>query len=180
MVEITHKKSQLPSLPRFPEPIFERAFWPFSRSTHPWFRMDPFEEMEKSWAAYQDYLERAFHGLPDSLKKFTVDISCDLADKGDKFVLTADLPGMDKDEVKINVTDNEIEIFAEHKESKEEKKKGYLRQERSHVRYERTLSIPEEIVGSKVTAKVQNGILTVELPKKVPTKIESPIPVKVE
>lgn len=180
MVEITHKKSQFPTLPRFPEPFFERAFWPFSRATHPWYRMDPFEEMERAWNAYQDYLDRAFRDLPDSLKKFTVDITCDLADKGDKFILTADLPGMDKDEVKINITDKEIEISAEHKESKEEKRKGYVREERSHVRYERNLSIPEEVVGSKVIAKMQNGILTVELPKKTPTKVETPVSVKVE
>ncbi len=180
MVEITHKKPQFPLELGLPEPLFERRFWPFSRFTHPWFRADPFEEMEKAWAAYQGYLDRAFRDLPDTLKKFTVDITCDIADKGDKFVLTADLPGMDKDEVKINVTDNEIEISAEHKESKEERKKGYIREERSQVRYERTLSVPEDVVGSKVTAKMQNGILTVELPKKVPTKIESPIPIKVE
>ncbi len=180
MVEITHKKPRFPLETRLPEPFFERRFWPFSRSIHPWFRADPWEEMEKAWSAYQDYLDRAFRDLPDSLKKFTVDITCDLADKGDKFVLTADLPGMNKDEVKINVTDNEIEISAEHKESKEEKKKGYIREERSQVRYERTLSVPEEVVGSKVTAKMQDGILTLELPKKVPTKIESPVSVKVE
>jgi HSP20 family protein len=135
--------------------------------------------MERAWTAYQDYLERAFEDVPSLMKKFTVDITCDLADRGDKFVLTADLPGMEKDEVNINLTDNEVEISAEHRESKEEKKKDYIRQERSQVRYERTLSVPEEIVGSKVTATMQNGILTVELPKKATTKIESPISVKV-
>ncbi len=180
MVKITHKKQQFPTLPRFSEPLFERSFWPFSRFTHPWFRMDSWEEMERAWTAYQDYLERAFEDLPRSMKKFTVDITCDLADKGDKFVLTADLPGMEKDEVSVNVTDGEIEISAEHEESKEEKRKDYIRQERSQIRYERTLSVPEEIVGSKVTAKVSNGVLTVELPKKTPTKVEAPIPVKVE
>jgi hypothetical protein len=48
------------------------------------------------------------------------------------------------------------------------------------VRYQRSLSIPEEIIGSKVTAKMSNGILTVELPKKIPIKVEEPILVKVE
>lgn len=180
MVKITYKKPQFPILPRFSEPLFERRFWPFSRFTHPWFRMDQWEEMEKAWTAYQEYLERAFQDIPSSMKKFAVDITCDLADKGDKFVLTADLPGMEKDEVNINVTDGGIEISAEHKESKEEKRKDYIRQERSQIRYERTLSVPEEIVGSKVTAKMTNGVLTVELPKKTPTQVEAPISVKVE
>lgn len=180
MVKITHKRPPFPALSRFPEPLFERSFWPWSRTTHPWFRTDPWEEMEKAWSDYLDYMERAYRDLPTGMAKFTMDITCDLADKGDKFVLTADLPGMEKDEVDVNVTDSQIEISAEHKESKEEKKKDYIRQERSQVKYERTLSVPEEIVGSKVTAKMINGVLTVELPKKTPTKVEAPLTVKVE
>ena len=180
MVEITHKKSSLPTLPGFQDPFFDRAFWRFPRGMRPWFGGDPFEEMERAWGSYQEYLDRAFANLPDYMKKFTLDITCDLADKGDRFVLTADLPGMEKEEVKVNVTDHRIEISAEHKESKEERKKDYLREERSHVRYERTLSVPEDVVDSRVTAKMQNGVLTVELPKKTPTKVDNPVSVKVE
>jgi len=87
---------------------------------------------------------------------------------------------MEKDEVNVNVVDNEIEISAEHKESKDETKKGYVRKERSEVRYYRSLTLPEDIVSTKVTAKMNNGILTVDLPKKVPTKMEEPITVKVQ
>jgi HSP20 family protein len=109
-----------------------------------------------------------------------MDVSCDIADKADRFVLTADLPGMAKDEVTINVIDNEIEISAEHKEAVEEKEKGYIRKERSETRYYRRLSLPEEIVSSKVTAKMTNGVLTVELPKKTPTKVEQPVAIKIQ
>ena len=180
MVRITHKPRVPALMRRSIDPWYERSFLPLARVTHPWFRMDPWEEAEGAWNDYLEYLERAYADLPSSLRKFTMDISCDLADKGDRFVLSADLPGMERDEVDINVTDGEIEISAEHKESKEEKKKDYIRKERSQVRYQRTLSIPEEIVGSKVTAKMNNGTLTVELPKKTPTKVEAPIQVKVE
>jgi HSP20 family protein len=178
MVRVTHR-------PRFPllkkrfDPWFESSIFPFSRTTHPWFRADPWEELELTWGDYLDYMERFQEEFP-SMKKFTRDITCDLADKGDRFVLTADIPGMEKEEVNVNVVDNEIEISAEHKESKDESKKGYVRKERSEVRYYRSLSLPEEIVSSKVTAKMNNGILTVELPKKIPTKIEEPVTVKVQ
>ena len=180
MVKITQKRPQFPALSRFPEPLFERSFWPWSRVSHPWFREEPWQEMERAWSEYLDYMEKAYRDLPSGMGKFTMDITCDLADKGDKFVLTADLPGMEKDEVSVNITDSQIEITAEHKESKEEKRKDYIRQERSQVRYERTLLVPEEIVGSKVTAKMTNGVLMVELPKKTPTKVEEPLTVKVE
>lgn len=55
------------------------------------------------------------------MQKLTKDIYCDVDNRGDKFVLTADLPGMNKDEISINILDSQIEISAEHKESKEKK-----------------------------------------------------------
>lgn len=96
------------------------------------------------------------------------------------FVVTADLPGMEKDEVGINILDSELEISAEHKESKEEKKEDYISKERSQVRYRRTIALPNEIVGSKVTAKMTNGILTIDLPKKNPAKTEESLSVKIQ
>jgi HSP20 family protein len=177
MVKITHKP-KFPSLRRFTEPWLESSF-PFSRTLHPWFRMDPFEDLERTWGDYLDYMEQFFAKTP-SLQKFPMGITCDLADRGDKFVLTADLPGMEKDEVDINVLNSDIEISAEHKEAKEEKEKDFIRKERSHVRYYRSLTLPEETVSSKVTAKMINGILTVELPKKIPTKVEEPAQIKVQ
>jgi HSP20 family protein len=160
-------------------PWFETSTLPFSRFMHPWFRYDLMEELERSWEDYNNYFERFISDLP-SLRRVTMDVSCDIADKADRFVLTADLPGMAKDEVTINVIDNEIEISAEHKEAVEEKEKGYIRKERSETRYYRRLSLPEEIVSSKVTAKMTNGVLTVELPKKTPTKVEQPVAIKIQ
>jgi HSP20 family protein len=178
MVKITHK-AKLPTQ-RFTERWFENSF-PFSRTLHPWFKIDPVEEMERAWGDYLDYMEQFFtNNRSTSLQKFPMSITCDLADRGDRFILTADLPGMEKDEVAINILNNEIEISAEHKESKEEKEKEFIRKERSHVRYYRSLTLPDEIVRSKITAKMNNGILTVELPKKTPTKVEEPVQIKVQ
>lgn len=179
MVKITHKP-RMPAMFRpFMEPWFETSILPFSRLMHPWFRFDLMEELERNWEDYNNYIQRFVSDLP-SLRRLTLDISCDIADKGDRFVLTADMPGMEKDEVNINVVDNEIEISAEHKESEEEKKGDYVRKERSETKYYRRLGLPEEIVSNKVTAKMTNGVLTVELPKKTPTKVEAPISVKVQ
>lgn len=179
MVRITHKP-RLPSLKRFTDPWFESALFPFSRMNHPWFRLDPIDELDHFWGDYLDYMERYFRDVPETLRKFTTSIRCDLADKGDRFVVTADLPGMEKDEVDINILDSELEIFAEHKESKEEKKEDYISKERSQVRYRRTIALPDEIIGSKVTAKMANGILTIDLPKKNPAKTEEPLSVKIQ
>jgi HSP20 family protein len=74
-----------------------------------------------------------------------------------------------KKDIDLNITDNSVEISAEHKEEAEEKKKNFLRKERSEVSYYRTLPLPEKIVSDKATAKLTDGILNIVLPKSRPT-----------
>ena len=83
-----------------------------------------------------------------------------------------DVPGIKKSEVKLNVSDNSVEISAEHKEESEEKKKNYLRKERSQVSYYRSLPLSEKILSDKVTAKLVDGILDITLPKSKPTETQ--------
>lgn len=78
--------------------------------------------------------------------------------------------GNKKNEIKLNVTKNSLEISGEHKEEHKEKKKNYLTKERSQVSYYRTLPISENIVASKVKAKLNDGVLDITLPKSKPTR----------
>ena len=84
-------------------------------------------------------------------------------------MITADMPGIKKDEINLDVGDDYIDISAEHKESEEEKKKKYIRKEHSKVSIHRRISLPERVKSSDAKAKQNNGILTVELPKEKPT-----------
>lgn len=95
--------------------------------------------------------------------------ACDLVDEGDKFVVTADMPRINKDEINLDVGDDYIDISAEHKESEEEKKKKYIKKEHSEVSIHRRMSLPGRVKSSEVKAKLNNGILTVDLPKENPT-----------
>ena len=115
--------------------------------------------------------ERSFSALP-VLTIPPIHISspsCDIADEGDRYVVNADLPGVSKDDVKLDVSDNALEISAEHKEHEEEKKKNYVRKERRFVSYHRTLPLSEKVDSSKAKATLNNGILTIEVPKQSPT-----------
>jgi len=96
-------------------------------------------------------------------------ISCDVLDKGDHYVINAEMPGVSKEDIKLNASDNNVEISAEHKEESEEKKKNYIRKERKTLSYYRSLPLPEKVDSSKAKAKMNNGILTVEIPKINPT-----------
>jgi HSP20 family protein len=97
---------------------------------------------------------------------------CELCDIGDKYELQLEVPGIDKDKIDVKATKNSIEISGEQSEKTEEKRKNYVFNERTYRSFQRRIPIPEEIVPSKIDAKMNNGILQIQLPKKVPTKSE--------
>lgn len=93
--------------------------------------------------------------------------SCDIVDEGKQSRVKMDAPGIKKNEINLNVTDNSIEVTGEHKE--EEKKKNFLRKERHSISYYPTIPLSEKIIPGKVKAKLTDGILEVTLPKSKPT-----------
>ena len=97
----------------------------------------------------------------------------ELADRGDKYEVLAELPGIEKDKIDINASKYNVEISAKHSEKTEEKGKRYVYNERLFRSFYRNIFLPQEIVPSGVSAKMDNGILKLDLPKKVPTKAES-------
>jgi len=96
-------------------------------------------------------------------------MACNLVDEGDKYVVTSDMPRIKKEEINLSVGDDYIEISAEHKESEEEKKKKYVRKEQSEISVHRRMSLPEKVKSEGVKAKLEHGILTINIPKQEPT-----------
>jgi HSP20 family protein len=89
----------------------------------------------------------------------------DLAETEDELVLTADLPGMDEDEISIEVKDRVLTIAGERSSSSEEKDRGYHRLERSHGRFARSLTLPSGVDSERVAASFDRGVLEVRIPK---------------
>ena len=105
-------------------------------------------------------------------EKSTAMSSCktDIRDTGDSYVLEAELPGFQKDEIKISVESDTLTLSAVHKEKTEEEKAKdgtYLRRERSTSSYEQKLDI-SNVDTSKLHAVYENGVLTLTMPKKQP------------
>ena len=96
----------------------------------------------------------------------------DMVDRGDKYNLLLEIPGIDKDKIQLSATDDSIEISGEQSEEEntEDKGQNYIYNERSYKSFYRSIPIPEEILPSKITAKMNNGILQIEIPKKDPTR----------
>lgn len=89
----------------------------------------------------------------------------DVQDRGDKLLVTADLPGVDKQNVNIDVQENLISISAKSGTETESEEEGYMRRERTYKMFSRTLTLPEAVTSEGAKAKLENGVLTVELPK---------------
>jgi HSP20 family protein len=95
---------------------------------------------------------------------------CDMADRGDRYELQVEVPGIEKDRIDVKATGHSVEISAKKSEKTVERRKDYVYSERSHRSFYRKIPVPEEIVPSKIDARMNNGILIVKLPKKNPTK----------
>lgn len=127
-------------------------------------RWDPFDEMRQM----QQQLNSMFKDMTLGdrwTEAETLAPLADVQDQGDKLIVTADLPGVDKQNVNIDVQENLISISAKSGTEAESEEEGYMRRERTYKMFSRTLTLPEAVTSEGAKAKLENGVLTVELPK---------------
>lgn len=85
-------------------------------------------------------------------------------ERNEKFIVRVDLPGLKKEDVKIEVTHDELTIEGERKLEKEEKEEGVYRTERRYGRFFRRIEIPEYVKAENAVAVFKNGVLEIEMP----------------
>lgn len=140
-------------------------------------------DIDKSIENLRRDMEKAFSSFPSihlpTMPKMA-QTSCDVIDEGNQFRVKLDVPGVKKNEIKLEVTDNSLEISAEHKESSEEKKKNYLRKERSEVSYYRALPLSANVISGQVKAKLIDGVLDITLPKAQQSKVSKKQSIQVQ
>lgn len=89
----------------------------------------------------------------------------DIAEKNGQYELTAELPGLDPEQVEVKLSDGRLTIKGEKKEEKEEEKEGYYLSERRFGSFQRSFAVPEGIDADKIVAEFKNGVLKIMLPK---------------
>jgi HSP20 family protein len=89
----------------------------------------------------------------------------DLVEVEDHYVLRADLPGLNEDDISIEFDDRVLTISGERKTEHEEKSEGYYRMERASGAFSRSLTLPEGIEPEAIEAKFDRGVLEVRVPK---------------
>ncbi len=114
---------------------------------------DPFQEMEKFEKSF-------FNGFGDMFRT-------DIQEKGNAYVLEADLPGMKKEDISVDIDGDCLTISAKRHSEMEEKdeNRSYVRRERSYGSYTRSFDI-SGIKAESISASYENGVLTLTLPKK--------------
>ena len=131
------------------------------------FGMIPFEHTDRDLYRSFDNFARDFFGSSNaSLPAFRTDIQ----DKGESYLLEADLPGFRKEDINLDLKDNILTISATHQEQSEDKdEKGtYLRRERRCGSFQRSFDVTG-IDAAGITAAYENGVLMLTLPKEQPT-----------
>lgn len=122
------------------------------------------ETATKSWETQVD--ERSQLDLSMS----GAETSLDLADEGDEFVVTVDVPGYENDDLELRLSGQTLAVSGQREHSQElgSDDENYIRRERETKSFSRQLRLPEPVDEDAVKASVNNGILTIRLPKHEP------------
>lgn len=89
----------------------------------------------------------------------------DIYETENETVIKADLPGLKKEDISINIEDNVLSVSGERKTEDEVKKENYYRRERSYGMFKREFTLPSTVDHEKIKADFKDGVLKIEIPK---------------
>lgn len=125
-----------------------------------------------------DAISRHMNTLITDLQKNTpannqvaFSLRMDLSETEQAFIIHAELPGVQKEDIKISIReDNTLSISGEKKKSEHIQDKNFVRMECFYGTFHRTFTVPDQIQSSSIKADFTNGILEISLPKSEPIK----------
>ncbi len=123
------------------------------------FGANPFGMMKR----FTEELDRAFTGFtPAEFELWAPPL--EVKHKDGNFIVTAELPGIAKEDIKVEVIEESLVLEGEKKKVKEEKGEGYYRSERSYGKFYRSIPLPKGAKADQIKAELTNGILKVVIP----------------
>ena len=132
-------------------------------------RRNPFDEIERMF----ERMNRQFNELSEGSQLPATtggpqSVSMDVAEQDDEYVVTADLPGYEKADIDLSISERTLRVGVDREESSDESDKEgtYIRRERRRQSVSRTITLPEEVEEDEASAAYNNGVLTVTLPKR--------------
>ena len=119
---------------------------------------------------FEEALGSLFPVRDEESKGSTTRPNVDIYETDESYVLNVDLPGVNKEDIKIDLNDNHLTVKAEKKFEDKVSKENYVRIERSHGTFLRSFSLSENVDGKNVKASYNDGVLEVTLPKRKQAK----------
>ena len=96
--------------------------------------------------------------------------SIDVIESENDYEVKAEIPGMEKDDIKVSFEDNMVTLTGEKKRESEENDRNYRRIERSYGKFERSFRLPNGINVDEIKANYKNGVLSISMPKSEASK----------
>jgi HSP20 family protein len=120
-----------------------------------------FNDMVQTIKEKQEELDNAIMEYTSGPSKPAMDVMED----EEQIVIKTDLPGVNREDIKIDLTEDTLQIQAQFQEETEEEGVNYYKKERKYGDAARTMILPTKVKINEVTAKFENGVLTLILPK---------------
>lgn len=132
-------------------------------------RQDPYRALESMRQEMDDMFQNFMRGTWDlsypALTAARFQPLCDIQEKDTHFFLSFDVPGMTKDDVKVEMQGNQLHVYGERKQEHVEEKGRRFESERSYGAFERWLTLPANVKAEGIEARVENGVLQIAIPK---------------
>ncbi len=144
-------------------------------------RLDPWRDFgslqDRVNKMFGDTLRTLYPQENEELERGAWAPAVDIHETDDGYVVKADLPGMKKEDIQIDLKDSTLQIKGEKKFEEEASRDNYIRTERAYGTFVRSFSLPHNIDAGKIKASYKDGVLELALPKKEEAK---PKQIKVE
>ncbi len=118
-------------------------------------RMDLLEDMDRFFDSFITATPQQAVNSP----------AVDIREEEDRYVLEAELPGLNEKDVDVKVEENLLTLSSSREENHEEKKNGYLIRERKAASFNRSFVLPKDVDRERIEARFRNGLLTLTIPK---------------
>lgn len=133
-------------------------------------RWEPMHGLERMRERMNRVFDEAFASFPfwgEAGRRGFWEPDIDVYEDGDNIVVTADVPGVDPNDMEVTVTDQSVVLKGEIKRANEVQERGFYRSERRYGSFYRTIALPAAVKSEAAEADYQNGVLKITAPKKV-------------
>jgi HSP20 family protein len=141
-------------------------------------KWEPFEGLTTLRREIERLFEEFSNGGSLRFWERAAEPAVEISDTAEAVVVKAQVPGVNKDDLQVTITENTLTVKGEIQEAEKQDDKNYHRQEFRYGAFVRTIALPAPVQAEKATAQLKDGVLEVTMPKSAPATVQ-PVPIQV-